>query len=75
MEKTKINRGRPQVHDWDRWLRPGRHVLLRGRDYGCSQSTMSGQLRGHCSDAGLSVSIEDGDDRLTVTVKRKRRTA
>ncbi len=65
-------------YDWSQWFRgvPGadgkvRFVLVRGRHYDCSQSSMVSQLRVAATHCGVRVAVVDLEDRLSVVVVPK----
>lgn len=48
--------------------RQRRFVLLRGRDYHCSQAAIVQQARNYASANGYKVSVVDGENRVTVVI-------
>jgi hypothetical protein len=61
---------RPRKYDWDDWFNRSFTVLIRGRDYRCSQSSMVQQVRNAALKMGVMVSVIDGGDRVTLVLPR-----
>jgi 3-keto-L-gulonate-6-phosphate decarboxylase len=59
-----------KIYDWERWFGARRFTLHRGRDYDCSHSSMSQQVRNAASARGLRVAVVEGINELTVIVGR-----
>lgn len=53
---------------WEVWLSEPRTVLVRGRDYQCSQSTMSQTIRNNASKRGVRIHLTDLGDSLVLEV-------
>lgn len=60
--------GRPAAYPWEFWLARQRLVLRRGRDYACTNSTMASNVRNAASQRGISISVEERDGGLVVTI-------
>ena len=56
------------MYDWQRWFRRRKFILKRGVDYRCQTSSMVQQIRNAAYKRGLSVSLEEDNGALTVTV-------
>lgn len=67
-----------RAYRWDEWLlgpsdEDGQHreLLVSGRDYDCSESTMSQQIRSQAGIRGLSASIFPVEGGLVVVTRAK----
>lgn len=60
--------GAKRKYRWDEWFMEPRTVLVRGRDYHCSQSAMTGQLRNRASDRGIRIRLVDRGDSIVLEV-------
>jgi hypothetical protein len=58
-------------YNWEGLFKRPCTVLVRGRDYQCSQSTMMQMIRTRASRARLSVSITDTGNKLHIEVRRR----
>jgi hypothetical protein len=56
-------------YPWEKWFGKGTFTLLKGRDFRCTLSGMTINVRVAARRHGLRVRIDQGDNRLTVTVK------
>lgn len=61
-------RGRVQQYPWDLWFSQPRTVLERGRDYRCSQSTMTQNVRNQAWRRGVSVKLTDCGNSIVMEV-------
>ena len=63
--------GAPRKYAWEDWFCRRRIVLVRGVDYHCSQSAMTGQVRCAATKHGLRhVRVVDAGDRVVIEVPR-----
>ena len=60
--------GAKRKYRWEEWFERPRTVLLRGVDYDCSQSAMSGAVRNNASMRGVRVRIVDTGDSIIIEV-------
>lgn len=60
--------GAKRKYRWDDWFDCPRTVLVRGQDYQCSQSAMTGQLRNRASERGVRIKLADRGDSIIVEV-------
>ncbi len=65
--------GAPRKYDWDAWFKRGTFLLIKGREYTCSQSAIAQQVRVAASKRGLSVTLQDVDSGMAVKVKERKR--
>jgi hypothetical protein len=56
-------------YDWDTWLRGKRTVLVRGKDYHTTQSSMCQQAVTAARARGIKVKVVDGGDRVTIWIR------
>lgn len=57
-----------RIYFWESWFSRSSFRLRRGVDYRCGQGTMAQNIRTAASERGLSVSITEREDGLTVRV-------
>lgn len=62
-----------RLYPWETWLGRKRFTILRGRDYACSQGTMSQSIRNMASKAGLKAHVVELERGLTVLLERAAR--
>lgn len=64
----------PGIHNanrkyhWEEWFGRPRTVILRGRDYKCSQSAMWQQVKDKAHQLGIKVKVTDNNDSITIEV-------
>lgn len=57
-----------RIYPWEQWFGRPRTVLVRGRHYHCSQSTMVQMVRNRASRCGMRVRVGDIGDSVIVEV-------
>lgn len=57
-----------RIYQWEQWFERPRTVLVRGVDYHCSQTTMSGMVRNNASRRGVRTRITDDGKSITIEV-------
>ena len=60
-------------YPWSVWFESGRFTLLKGRDYTCTQMSMSQQVRNVASKKGYKVTVSEVPGGLLVQVTNTRK--
>ncbi len=78
--KTVLRDGRKVrfKYDWDSWLAIGpkdegfvERVLVNGKDFTCTMTTMTQQVRNAAAERGLSVSVREEGKKLYLRISQK----
>lgn len=64
--------GRKRLYPWETWLSRKRFTIRQGRDYVCSQATMSQSIRNAACQAGLKAHVVELVKGLTVLLEREK---
>ena len=59
---------KPRKYQWEQWFEQPQTVLVRGVDYHCSQTTMSGMIRNNASRRGVRTRLIDNGDSIIIEV-------